>query len=299
MANKKKRALIAAAAVCALSCTIAPIIAFAGGGSFFRGDDASEEYEKPSVNDITGDGAYPDEKESSASAEAGEKKWYEYVVYSKNPYSEMDLGNYKICFYDPYDYNYGTVMEISNPESNFGEFYDPEGYTTANEISVSYTTSKSSSWSHGWSVDLGFEESVEAGALIAKTEVSFSQNLGYNGSWTGSSDSEVSKSVTYNAIYHNANGTPYRWRIVKYTVKLPIYCQVMQLINGEWVVIEDNYLLLTTVEGTCREWIDNTAKIEDWRTGEAVEVTDFWDQYLSPDAIIDIFKGKLMPVKEG
>ena len=42
-----------------------------------------------------------------------------------------------MVFYDPYDYNYGMIMEISNPENNFGDYYDPEGYTTANEISVS------------------------------------------------------------------------------------------------------------------------------------------------------------------
>ncbi len=252
-------------------------------------------YEKPSVGDIAQDGAYPDEIESSSSAHAQEKEWYEYITYSKKPIEEIQVGNTKLVFYDPYDYNYGMIMEFTNPKSDFGDYYDSEGYTTANEISVSYSTSETTTWAHGWSLDLGFEESLKVGKIGAEVEMKFSQNIGYNGSWTGSNDSSSSKTVTYNALYFNSNGTPYRWRIVKYTVYLPLYCEKQTLKNGDWIVTDTNYCLLATVQGTCREWINNVAYVEDWRTGEPIQVENFWKEFFSKEALVVAYLTQMLP----
>lgn len=302
--NNKKRPIVMIISVLLLFSVLFTTVAVAalseGGISALWNNAANKDgvvkYEKPSVGDIAQDGEYPDEIKSNSSANAQEKEWYEYITYSNTPIKEVQKGNNKYVFYDPYDYNYGMVMVISDPENDFGDYYDgDEGYTTANEISVSYSKSKSFSWSHGWSVDIGFEETIDGKGLVVEAGMKFSQNLGYNGSASGSDDSSASKTISYNALYFNSNGTPYRWRIVKYTVYLPLYCEMQSLVNGEWVVTETNYCLLTTIDGTCREWINNVAYIEDWRTGDAIQVENFWKEFFSKDALMDAYKNQMIP----
>ena len=304
MSSKKRKIVLIVSIISVFSVLFAAIAATAlsnGGISDLWNNAANKDgvvkYEKPSVGDIAQDGAYPDEVISNVSNEYKEKQWYEYITYSKKPLKEIVRGNEKLIVYDPYDYNYGTIMKFSNPESNFGDYYDSEGYTTANEIQVTYTKSKSSTWSHGWNIDLGFEETINGSGLIVEAGMKFSQNIGYNGSWTGSNDSSASKTVTYNALYFNSNGTPYRWRVVKYTVYLPLYCEYLTLVNGEWVFTDSNYCLLATVEGTCREWIENVAYIEDWRNGEPVKVEDFWGEFFKDEnALINAYLNNMIPI---
>ena len=273
-------------------------------------------YEKPGISEIVNDGNYPDEIKSESSANAQEKEWYEYITYSKKSIGEIKAGNKKLVFYDPYDYTYGMVMEISDFEGDFGDFYDSEGYTTANEITISYSKSKSHSWASEFSLDLGYEESFESkveasvsatlgnewasagtsATIGSSIGLKFSQNVGVSHTQSGSDDSQATKSVTYNAVHFNSEGTPYRWRIVKYTVYLPLYCEAQMLINDEWVVTETNYCLLATVEGTCREWINNVAYIEDWRTGEPYQVENFWKEFFTKDKLVEAYLKKLIPV---
>ena len=64
---------------------------------------------------------------------------------------------------------------------------------------------------------------------------------------------------------------------------------------GEWVVAETNYYILATVEGTCREWINNVAYIEDWRTGEPVAVENFWKEFFSKESLMKAYKENMLP----
>ncbi len=317
MNSKRKKIVIIVSMILLFSVlfgTIAVASLAEGGISFLwenvnDNKEETEKYDKPSVGDIAQDGAYPDEVKSNSNANAHEKEWYEYITYSKTPIGEVQDGTTKMVFYDPYDYNYGMIMEISNTES---DSYVYDGYATANEISVSYSVSKSHSWSSSLSIDLGFEESFEnkveasVGASAFGAEASttigasvgtkFSQNLGVSHTQSGSNDSSETTNITFNAIYFNSNGTPYNWRVVKYTVYLPLYCEVQKLVNGAWVVTDTNYCLLATVQGTCREWINNVAYIEDWRTGEPVQVEDFWKEFFSKEALIAAYKKQLIPI---
>lgn len=253
-------------------------------------------YEKPSVGDVAQDGAYPDEVKSNSSANAQEKEWYEYITYSKTPIDEIQIGTKKYVFYDPYDYNYGMIMKISDPENDFGEYYNGnDGYTPANSISVSYSKTKSFSWGLSESWDLGMEETVETTAIFAKATLKVSSKLGFSSNQSWSNGSTASKTVSYNAIYFNSNGTPYQWRVVKYTVYLPLYCEIQTLINGAWVTTDTTYCLLATVDGTCREWINNVAYIEDWRTGEPIQVENFWNEFFSEQALIDAYVKQMLP----
>ena len=304
MSSKRRKLVVIVSIISAFSILFGTVVAAAAwseGGiselwNSLTNQKGAVKYEKPPVGEIAQDGAYPDEVKSNSSANAQEKEWYEYITYSKTPIDEIQLGNKKWVFYDPYDYNYGTIMEFSSPESKFGEYYDPEGYTTANEISISYSVSKSHSWSSDISIDVGVEEEAEAGVMFAKVKMKFSQNVGVSHTQSGSNDSSASKDISYNALYFNSNGTPYRWRVVKYTVYLPLYCEVQTLVNGEWAVTDTTYCLLATVQGTCREWINNVAYIEDWRTGEPVQVENFWKEFFSKDALIDAYKKQMIPI---
>ena len=304
MKSKKKKiiAIVATVMVLSMLFTTVTVAALTNGGISNLWDKAENKdgivkYEKPSVGDIAQDGAYPDEVKSDASANAKEKEWYEYITYSKTPIEEKQTANTKYVFYDPYDYNYGMIMVISDPENDFGDYYNgEEGYTTANEISVSYSKSKSRSWASDISLDFGFEESFGAEYLGASAEMKFTQNVGVSHTQSGSNDSSASKDVTYNALYFNAYGTPYRWRIVKYTVYLPLYCEKQSLVNGEWAVVDSSYCLLATVQGTCREWIENgVAFIEDWRSGEPIQVEKFWNEFFTKDRLEAAYKDKLLP----
>lgn len=305
MSSKRRKFVVIISIISAFSILFGTVVAAAAwseGGiselwNSLTNKDGVVKYEKPSVGEIAQDGAYPNEVKSNSSANAQEKEWYEYITYSKTPIGEVQDGNTKYVFYDPYDYNYGMIMKTSNPENDFGDYYDgEEGYTTANEISVSYSKSKSTSWSKGWSFELGFGEEITVDTFVADTKVKFSRNLGWSDGSSGSNDSSVSKDITYNALYFDADGTPYCWRIVKYTVYLPLYCEAQRLVNGEWVVIENNYCLIATVQGTCREWINKVAYIEDWRTGEHIQVENFWKEFFTEDALIAAYEEEMIPI---
>ena len=142
---KKKGALLSVlVAACVACAAIVPIVALGNGDENKSGSqNGNNKYDSPNIGDIVSDGSYPDEKSSEASSTATEKEWYEYVMYSKTPYYQVTGNKERVNFYDPYDYNYGMVMDISAPKNEFGDYYDSEGYTTANEISVTYTKSKS------------------------------------------------------------------------------------------------------------------------------------------------------------
>ena len=303
MSSKKRKLVVIISIISAFSILFGTVVAAAawseGGISELWNNLTNKngvvKYEKPSVGEIAQDGAYPDAVKSNSSANAQEKEWYEYITYSKTPVMEVQKGKEKIVFYDPYDYQYGAIMKISNPQDNYGALYDPEGYTTANEISVSYSHSDSYSWSKSWNRNWGLEEEAGGTIKVVEVKVKAQQSWGFSGddSW-GNSDS-TEKSVTYNALYFNSYGTPYRWRVVKYTVYLPLYCEIQTLVNGEWVVAETNYCLVATVEGTCREWINNVAYIEDWRTGEPIQVENFWKEFFSEKALIDAYEKQMIP----
>ena len=302
MNSKKRRIVVIVSIISLISILLGSVAAaaLADGGvatlwNNITGKTNAVKYEKPSIGDIAQDGVYPDEIESGASANAKEKEWYEYVTYSKTPIKEVVDGNQKIVFYDPYDYSYGAVMEISNPKSNFGSLYDPEGYTTANEISVSYSHTDTHSWGESWNRNWGLEEEIGGKIKVVELKVKAQQSWGFSGGDEWSDDDSAEKSVTYNALYFNSYGTPYRWRIVKYTVYLPLYCEIQTLVGGEWVVAETNYCLVATVQGTCREWIDNVAYIEDWRTGEPVQVEEFWKEFFDKDSLINAYKKEMIP----
>ena len=100
----------------------------------------------------------------------------------------------------------------------------------------------------------------------------------------------------YNAGYFNANGSPLQWKIIKYTVLMPMKYQIEYLVDGEWIFGDFSYCLLTTIQGTCRAWLqNNVAYYEHWGTGEAVTWNEFWSQFFTKDSLVQAYKNKLYP----
>ncbi len=166
------------------------------------------------------------------------------------------------------------------------EFTAGANYSNESSFSVSednsFTSEDSLSETHGW---------TEVANRVTKATGSSSST---NTSWS----TEDSKTVTqvYNAAYFNAAGSPLQWKVVQYTVYMPMKCELQCKVNGEWITTDYQYCLLTTMQGTCRAYMKNTQPyIEHWGTGEAVFWDDFWDGFLSEEALLEAYKNKLYP----
>lgn len=101
---------------------------------------------------------------------------------------------------------------------------------------------------------------------------------------------------TYNAGYFNASGAPLQWKIIKYTVMMPMKYQIEYLVDDEWVFGDYNYCLLNTIQGTCRAWLqNNVAYYEHWGTGEPVTWDEFWAKFFTREKLVDAYKNRLYP----
>lgn len=115
-------------------------------------------------------------------------------------------------------------------------------------------------------------------------------------SWSETESTTVTK--TYVATHFASDGvTPLPWAIVHYTVEMPMKCSMQYKYEGEWVTVATTYCMLTTVKGTCRAWMQNgQVYYEDWGSGEPVVATDFWDQFMTKDQLMNAYQNKLYPV---
>ena len=333
MNSKRKRIVMVAliiSLISALFVTVVAAVLSEGNASSLRSsvtdNVGSVKYEKPSIGEIAQDGAYPDEVKSNSSPNAQEKEWYEYITYSKKSIGQYQIDkNTRAVFYDPYDYNYGMIMEIKDTIQ--GPSYEIDGdldlnsidqklmfwqkndldpgkeiasnWSTANSQTISYSFSESCSITNSASLDFSVGEEIKfaAGALFASAESTTKFELATGSSSSISKDYSAATSITqeFNAVYFNSNGTPYHWRVVSYAVKIPLYCEIQILVNGEWIVDNTTYCLITTVQGTCRQWYNNGAFIEDWKTGEAITVDNFWNGFFTKDGLKAAYKDKLLP----
>ena len=332
-------------------------------------------YQKISMESITGLGSNPEEISGNASSAAAQKQWYEYIMYSPQPVSSIRIDdNRRLIFYDPYDYGTAMIMKVTGEESE---------WSTANSISVSYTTGNtltdsagystntststqvqdgqdenfshstgtSSSATKSWSNSRSYskEESASVGAsagvtlhgnvfgikadtkVEVSTEVSAS-NTSTNGSTNGGSDvtgstesttdgwSKIAKRITettgsssstntswstnssktvnrtFNAGYYNANGAPLPWKIVQYTVYMPMKYELQCKFDGEWYSTDSDFCIITTIQGACRAYMKNTQTyVEHWGTGAPVLWDDFWGRFFTEDKLIQAYQNKLYP----
>lgn len=143
---------------------------------------------------------------------------------------------------------------------------------------------------------------VETGEQVTKVVNTIADRTtnatGYttNSSITLSTNNSTTITKTYDAAYFNASGAPLQWKIIQYTVKMPMKYQVEYLVDGEWVFGEYNYCLLTTIQGTCRSWLQNSvAYYEHWGDGSPVTWNEFWNQFYTPESLTQAYQNRLYP----
>ncbi len=152
---------------------------------------------------------------------------------------------------------------------------------TLGDDTVSYNTS---SHTDGW---------TELSDRITKT---LGSSTSTSHSWSENESTTITK--TYVATHFASDGvTPLPWAIVHYQVQMPMKCCVQVKHSGEWVTVTNYYCLLTTVQGTCRAWMQNgQVYYEDWGNGEPVVATDFWSQFMTREQLMNAYRDKLYPV---
>lgn len=278
------------------------VLAAAAGGwlpTSWGGKTTDTEYEKPSLNEVAGEGVEPEPLTPEESAISTAKMWYEYITYSAEALHEQQVNkNMKFVYYDPYDYNYGTIMEIDDTNvASAGGMSIPCPFSSANELDVTWSTSKSegTEWSSefGLDVEQGFEYGI--GSVTASTNITV--HLGHSQAGSKETEQGVEMSQVFSAVHCNSNGVPYQWKVVHYTVYMPLKVEIHKLnTKGEYILTDTKYMQIPTVQGTCREYIINgVTYIEDWRTGDGVPLDDFWDDFMTPKKLEAAYSNKLLP----
>lgn len=176
-----------------------------------------------------------------------------------------------------------NVQWYTKEQTHSTEYGD--GYkTTTKTLGEDTVEDNSTSTTEGW---------TQLSARVTKTLGSSSST---SNSWSESESTTITK--TYAATHFASDGvTPLPWAIVHYRVQMPVKCCMQMKYSGEWVTTSTIYCLLTTVQGTCRAWMQNgQTYYEDWGNGEPVVETEFWSKFMTVDSLINAYNDKLYPV---
>ena len=162
--------------------------------------------------------------------------------------------------------------------------YGPGYKTTTTNSGTSTLEDKTTSTTEGWE---------QLSARVTKTLGSSSST---STAWSEAESTTVTK--TYAATHFSSDGvTPLPWAVVDYSVQMPMKCCYQIMYSGEWITVSTVYCLLTTIQGTCRTWMNNgQAYIEDWGSGEPVLYDEFWSQFMTKDQLVQAYQNKLYPV---
>lgn len=162
--------------------------------------------------------------------------------------------------------------------------YSNDYKTSTNYVGDDTVENNSSSTTEGW---------TQLSARVTKT---IGSSASTSSAWSENESTTVTK--TYAATHFASDGvTPLPWAIVHYRVQMPMKCCMQVKYSGEWVSVSTVYCLLTTVQGTCRAWMQNgQTYYEDWGNGEPVVETDFWSQFMTRERLIQAYSDKLYPV---
>ena len=177
------------------------------------------------------------------------------------------------------NHNAAIVQDKTTKTTEYGD-----GYKTTTSYSGSDTVqNNTNSETTGW---------TELSARVTKT---IGSSTSTSNTWSESESTTVTK--TYAATHFASDGvTPLPWAIVHYQVQMPLKCCMQVKYSGEWVTISTVYCLLTTVQGTCRAWMQNSqVYYEDWGNGEPVVATDFWSQFMTKEQLVNTYRDKLYP----
>lgn len=212
------------------------------------------------------------------------------------------------------------MTTTAGTETNVTASVMPEGIgastTTGVSASVAAETSATVGLTTGMTVSAGVDISESVGGtagtslsdqMNTETTSGFSQSFSESISrTTGISTSKnqnistcdsKSVSITYNATYFNESGSPLQWRIVRYSVYMPLKALAQFKYGDHWYTMETSYCIMRTVTGTCRSYMENNlVYFEHWGTGEPVVQEDFWAGFFtSGNALKEAYANKAYP----
>ena len=187
-----------------------------------------------------------------------------------------------------------TVEGTVGSTQNWGSQWFVERGEDKTEYSDDYKTTVTHEYEydvedHTSSTTEGWEQ------LSARVTKTLGSSSSTSTSWSETEGTTTSK--TYAATHFASDGvTPLPWAIVHYSVQMPMKCCLQVKYSGEWITISTVYCLITTVQGTCRAWMQNgQVYYEDWGSGEPVVATDFWSQFTTKENLIKAYQDKLYP----
>lgn len=180
--------------------------------------------------------------------------------------------------------SWSDAMNTDYTESSHDTTYSDDYKTSTKTTGYDDVEYNNTSETTGW---------TELSDRITKT---LGSSISTSSSWSETESTTVSK--TYAATHFASDGiTPLPWAIVHYQVQMPMKVSMQVKYSGEWITVSTVYCLLTTVQGTCRAWMQQgQVYYEDWGNGEPVVATDFWSQFTTKENLIKAYNDKLYPV---
>ena len=210
----------------------------------------------------------------------GELKFSEEAEFGVNP---LELGKVTVGS----EQVFKDAMYTDYTETTHKTEYSPDYKTSTKTVGDDTVEYNTSSTTDGWT------------ELSARVTTTIGSSSSTSRSWSENESTTTTK--IYAATHFASDGvTPLPWAIVHYQVQMPMKCCMQIRHSGEWVTLSTAYCLLTTVQGTCRAWMQGgQVYYEDWGNGEPVVATDFWSQFMTKDQLIDAYQDKLYPVGGG
>lgn len=213
----------------------------------------------------------------------------------------------------------GTVVgenfishELFESDTELGQKGGLAGILAAETIKIGYDSTQQHNRTtyedHGTDTDYEGEDTVEydttsntTGWTKLSDRVTRTTGSSKSTSTTWSETEGTTVTKNFAATHFADDGvTPLPWAVVKYRVLMPMKCCLQIKVEGEWVTVSTIYCMLTTVQGTCRAWLQNgELYYEDWGNGRPVVASDFWAGYMSKEALVAAYADKLYPVGGG
>ena len=168
--------------------------------------------------------------------------------------------------------------------------------SVANSVSASESGTESSNISEAISSNVTGSESKTAGWSTVADRITTAIGSSTSTCRSWSNTESTSLTINYAATHFTDQGSPFSWNIAHYTVYMPMYCEKQYKVGDQWITTSSCYVILTTLTGTCRTWIQNSkVYYEDWGTGVAVTWEDFFSSFYTEENLINAYKNKLYP----
>lgn len=162
------------------------------------------------------------------------------------------------------------------------------GVSAEESSSVTTTTSEAIAIETAINAENATSETMGWSLIADRITTSKGSSASTTTGWSTTKTLSISR--TFEAMYFTDSGIPYHWTIAHYEVKMPMKAALQYMIGGKWVTIDTGFVLLTTIQGSCRAWnVNGVIHYEHWGTSEPVADADFWSGFFTESALVDAY----------